>query len=71
MHLYEVHPRKDTRGFDLSSDRRISSESVIEIIASGLVNALSFAMPQFAWFAATALCHFSGRVCDATLVGLT
>jgi hypothetical protein len=45
-----------------------SGESIIEITAFGLINALLFALPQFIWLAATALFRVSWRVCDAGLV---
>jgi hypothetical protein len=56
--------------FIFFTERRASpdEESLIEIVSIGLLNALTFALPQFVWLAATGLFHFTSRVCDTALV---
>jgi hypothetical protein len=56
--------------FIFLTERRTSpgEDSVFEVVGLGLLNALTFALPQFAWLAARGLFHFTSRVCDAGLV---
>src|SRR4029434_9049475 len=56
--------------FIFLTERRTSpgEDSVFEVVGLGLLNALTFALPQFACVSARGLFHFTSRVCDAGLV---